>query len=177
MTPQRMKWNSRAGVVAALVTALAIGLPSSSWAYWSASSALPAVPLTAAVPKPTSFSCTSVPAGFLNIPPPSVRLDWAAGSTTPGWTYEVVLRSDTQAAVLTTTSATSYAIQGNLLSGLTGTLAIVVNALISGSSPVYAEVRAIQTSSGWRSEPTIKHQIKLSGGLVGGLLGGLSCAP
>ncbi|WP_439254267.1 hypothetical protein [Microbacterium sp. A94] len=177
MKPQRAKKFRRAGVAAVLAAVLAFGVSSSSWAYWSASATLPAVPLVAAVPTPSNFTCTSIPGGLLNIPPPYVRLNWEAASPATGWTYQVVLRTDTQEAVLTTTSARSYDVKGNLLSGVTGTLAIVVNALLTGSSQVYVEVRAIQTSSGWVSDPTVGHQIALSGGLLGGLLGGLRCAP
>src|SRR5690554_4085506 len=60
MKPNRKKRLLRGGISAALAVVLAFSVPSSSWAYWSAS-ASPQNPTLSArvVPVPAGYSCSS----------------------------------------------------------------------------------------------------------------------
>lgn len=171
MKPQRVRMLRRAGIAAALSAMLAFGVPSASWAYWSASASPADSTVSAAsVPVPGSFTCITS-GGILS---QTATFSWSplpALSNGDVWKYQVWVRADgvsdtniTPGGQLGTTINVTQA----LLTGLVGGLID----LLFGGTPTYVRVVAVHPT-GWTSDATA--EIRIAGGGLAGLLG-VKCA-
>ncbi len=166
MKPNRKKRLLRGGISAALAVVLAFSVPSSSWAYWSASASPQNPTLSAAVVlPPASVSCSS--SGVLLFR--RANVSW---TSVPGATYNVIISNadgsiSGQKSVPTNEIALSGEVLNNLLGGLV--------AVLFGSGTANVAVQTVHPS-GWiskSSEATVP--IGRSGLLIDGLLGGVEC--
>lgn len=171
MKPQRVKRLRRAGIAAALAAVLAFGVPSSSWAYWSASATPPNPDVSAAtVPVPGSFTCTTA-GGILG---QTANFSWNALPALSGgevWKYQVWVRAEESSATVVDPDgqvSTTIPINQGLLSGLVGGLLD----LLLGGTPTYIHVIAVHPT-GWTSDATA--EIRIAGGGLAGLIG-VKCA-
>ena len=160
----------RAILTAALVGALVVSAPLTASALWQSSAVAPPPVVNAGSLARPVATCTNVTVQGLG----AARISWQPVTGATG--YRLTLRNnvnDSTTVLEAKTTATSFDVRGNLLSGL----GLVLGTLLTGGS-IFVVVTATNdldgTTNTWSGPPSAGTPVGLESRLLG-LLGGIKC--